>query len=204
MSRSTLPPPPPPAEIRAWPDDESMLNDRGRAMGELSRLSIGLSRLLLFWLTAAGFAAGWGMIGAALTTFHDGVDATSYMLIPIFMAIGLGAMIPTGLVIVAGIRRDKAVRERLAQWSSLAHDPARDARHRAPGESLLWLIPSFVLCALGLWVCFAYPAGARPGSETYAEVTVVMGMGFIMWLTGLLGVAKAVTHYRWAVRLGRG
>ncbi|MCX4818783.1 hypothetical protein OG883_02475 [Streptomyces sp. NBC_01142] len=33
---------------------------------------------------------------------------------------------------------------------------------------------------------------------------MVMGLGFIIWLTGLLGVAKAVSHYRWAVRLVSG
>lgn len=201
MSRRTLPPPPPPEDIRAWPDRESLLADRARAMGELSRLSIGVPRLLLLWLTAAGFAAGWGLIGAALKTFQESIDVLSYMAVAVFAGLGLAGMLPTGLVIGFGIRRDKVVRERLAQWSSLARDPARDVRFRSPGESLFWLVPSFLLCALGLWLSFAVPATAERGRETYAEVTMLMGLGFILWLTGLLGVAKAVSHYRWAVRL---
>ncbi|MFF3288210.1 hypothetical protein [Streptomyces sp. NPDC003023] len=52
MPRRTLPPPPPPAGIRAWPDDEALLADRRRAMGELLRLSLDPIRLML--LTADG------------------------------------------------------------------------------------------------------------------------------------------------------
>ncbi|MFI1398847.1 hypothetical protein [Streptomyces sp. NPDC020681] len=201
MSRRTLPPPPPPIEMRAWPDHESLLADRARAMGELGRLSIGVPRLLLFWLAAAGFVVGWVLIGAALKSFEESVDVFSYMIIAVMVGLGLGCMVPTGLAIGFGIRRDKVVRERLGQWASLARDPARDARYRFPGESLFWLVPSFLLCALGLWLCIAYPATARRGEQTYAGVTLAVGTGFILWLTGLMGVAKAVIHYRWAVRL---
>lgn len=63
MSRRTLLPPPPPEYIWAWPDREALLADRARAMGALIRFSIGVPRLLLLWLTAAGFAVGWGLIG---------------------------------------------------------------------------------------------------------------------------------------------
>jgi len=33
---------------------------------------------------------------------------------------------------------------------------------------------------------------------------LLMGLGTILWLTGLIGAAKAVGHYRWAVRLPAG
>lgn len=201
MSRRTLPPPPPPEEIRAWPGREALIADRARAMGELIRLSIGVPRLLLLWLTAAGFAVGWTLIGGALKALEESVDLFSHLFVAILAGLGLACMLPTGLVIGFGIRRDSVVRERLHQWASWDRDPARDARLRAPGASLFWFVPSFLLCALGLWMCFTVPATAKPGRETYAEVVFLMGLGFIVWLTGLLGVAKAVSHYRWAVRL---
>ncbi|MFF3452975.1 hypothetical protein ACFYXH_01375 [Streptomyces sp. NPDC002730] len=201
MPSRTLPPPPPPEEIRAWPDREALLTDRAGAMGELSRRSIRVSRLLLLWLTVAGFAAGWGLVGAALQTFTEPLDPFDVLFGAIFLGVGLAFMVPTGIVIGFGIRHDGQVRARLRQWSSLDRDPVRDARYRSPGESLCWFVPSFLLCAVGLWLCFAVPAGAKQGQETYGEVILLMGMGFILWLTGLLGIAKAVSHYRWAVRL---
>lgn len=187
--------------MRAWPGREALLADRARAMGELSRLSIGVPRLLLLWLTVAGFAVGWSLISAALAAFEESIDPLSYLFGGIFACIGAACMIPTGVVIGFGIRRDKLMRERLGQWSSLERDPLRDARLRSPGQSLLWFVPSLLLGALGLWMCFAIPATAKPGRETYADVALLMGLGFILWLTGLIGVAKAVSHYRWAVRL---
>lgn len=190
--------------MRAWPDREALLADRARAMGELIRLSIGVPHLLLLWLTVAGFAVGWGLVGAALKTFEDAIDSLSYVGGALVACMGAACMIPTGFVIVIGIRRDMRVSERLRQWSSLDRDPVGDARLRSPGLSLSWFVPSFLLCALGLWMCFAIPATAQPGRETYADVALVMGLGFIIWLTGLLGVAKAVSHYRWAVRLVSG
>ncbi|MGI5402349.1 hypothetical protein ACQEVG_23475 [Streptomyces sp. CA-135486] len=201
MSSRTLPPPPPPVEIRCWPDREALLADRAKAMEELHRLSIGVSRLLLLWLTAFGLAVGWGLAGAALKTFEESVDMFSALFGVIFACLAAGFLIPTGIVIGLGVRRDKTVRERLTQWSSLDRDPTSDARFRSPGVSLCWFVPSFLLCALGLWLSFATPATAERGQETYADVTMLMGLGFILWLTGLLGIAKAVSHYRWAVRL---
>ncbi|GGT12465.1 hypothetical protein GCM10010271_14160 [Streptomyces kurssanovii] len=170
-------------------------------MGELLRLSIGPLRLLLLWLTAAGFALGWAMFGAALQMFSEGVDVFSPLFGVIAGAIGLGFMIPTGLVIGFGIAHDAEVRGRLRRWSALARDPAGDARYGAPGLSLLWFLPSFLLCAYGLWLSFTVPAGARPGEDTLAGVALLMGLGLILWITGLIGIVKAVSHYRWALRL---
>jgi hypothetical protein len=128
----------------------------------------------------------------------------SVMFAGILACVGVGFMLPTGIVIGRGIRRDKVVRERLRQWSSLDRDPRTDSRFRSPALSLCWILPSLLLCALGLWLSIVTPAEAEPGRQTYTQVAVMMGLGMILWLTGLLGVAKAVRHYRWAVRLPKG
>ncbi|ATW50059.1 hypothetical protein [Streptomyces peucetius] len=200
MPSRVLPPPPPPADIRTWPDQEALLADRRQAMGELFRLSIDPKRLVLLWLTAAGFAVGWSIFGAALETFEEGLDMFSHFFGAVLGAIGLACMIPTGLVVGFGIAHDAELRGRLRQWSALARDPAGDARYGAPALSLVWFLPSFLLCAYGLWLSFTAPADARPG-DTLAGVVLLMGLGLILWLTGLLGIAKAVSHYRWALRL---
>ncbi|MEU3918654.1 hypothetical protein [Streptomyces sp. NPDC029004] len=204
MPSRPLPPPPPHESVRAWPDRASLLADRARAMRELSRLSMGASQLTLLWLMAAGFAAGWGLVGGALKIFDESPDVLSAMFGVILACMGAGFLLPTGIVIGLGVRRDKVVRERLLQWSSLDRDPTTDGRFRSPGLSLCWFIPSFLLCALGLWLSIVTPAEAEPGRQTYVQVAVMMGLGMILWLTGLLGVAKAVRHYRWAVRLPAG
>jgi hypothetical protein len=170
-------------------------------MSELHWLSIGAGRLLLLWLLTGGFIVGWGLVAAALKTLAESVDVLSSLLGVIFACMGVGFMVPTGILIGLGIRRDRVVRERLNQWSSLDRDPAGDGGYRSPVLSLWWFVPSFLLCALGLWLSFTTPADAEPGRDTYTDVTVFMGLGLILWLTGLIGVAKAVSHYRWAVRL---
>lgn len=170
-------------------------------MTELHRLSIDPKRLVLLWLTAVGFATGWWLFGAALRFFTETPSFPDVLLGAITGAIGVGCMVPTGIVIGLGIARDAEVRDRLRQWSALACDPARDTRYGAPALSLVWFLPSFLLCALGLWVSFTVPAGARPGEDTLAGVVLLMGFGLILWLTGLIGIAKAVSHYRWAIRL---
>ncbi|NUK08556.1 hypothetical protein HRW18_11160 [Streptomyces lunaelactis] len=202
MSRSnSLPPPPPPVEMRAWPDRESLLADRAKAMAELRRRSIDPIRLVLLWLTAAGFAVGWAFVVTMVETFDQEPDPFSVLFGAIVGALGLGCMIPTGLVVGFGVAHDAEIRQRLWQWTALDWEPARDARFGSPVLSLMWFIPSFLLCASGLWLSFAVPAGAKAGEDTVPEVMMLMGLGFIMWLTGLFGAAKAVSHYRWAVRL---
>ncbi|MEU2165554.1 hypothetical protein QRN89_20960 [Streptomyces chengbuensis] len=201
MSRRTpLPPPPPPAEIRTWPDREAMLADRAGVLQGLTGQLLGVPRLLLFLLQLAGLQLGWGLVGAGLAGF-DRLDPLSAVLLGVCVALGLAVLVPLGLLAGFGVRRDLRIRRLLAQWSALDLDPARDSRLGAPGRSLAWLLVSFLLAAFGLWVSFAAPAAARPGSWTYGEVAYFMGVGVLCWVAGLTGVAKAVAHYRWAARL---
>ncbi|WP_351226483.1 hypothetical protein [Streptomyces sp. NPDC002133] len=70
---------------------------------------------------------------------------------------------------------------------------------------LCWFLVSFFIGgAFGLWLSFAAPATARPGSSTYGEVAHLMGVGGGLWVAALIGATKRVTHYRWAVRLATG
>ncbi|MBT2367858.1 hypothetical protein J7E88_21730 [Streptomyces sp. ISL-10] len=201
MTGSALPPPPPPTRIQAWPDRESLLADRAKAMGELHRASIGVWRLAQLWLLVSGFTVGWVSVGAALRVFYEAIDVFSHLFGGVLLLLGTAFIVPTGLLIGFGLVRDGKVRARLREWSALDSDPARDARFTSPGLSLTWFVPSFLMCAGGLWTCFAVPAGAEPGENTVPEVVLLMGLGMILWLTGLIGVAKAVGHYRWALRL---
>ncbi|MEU6708388.1 hypothetical protein [Streptomyces wuyuanensis] len=201
MSRRTpLPPPPPPAEIRTWPDREAMLADRAAVLRELTGRLLGVPRLLLFLLQLSGLQLGWGLVGAGLTGF-GGLDPLSALVLGVCVALGLAVLVPFGFVAGFDIRRDLRIRRLLAQWSALDLDPARDSRLGAPGRSLAWFLVSFLLAAFGLWVSFAAPAAARPGSWTYGEVAYFMGAGVLCWVAGLAGVTRAVAHYRWAARL---
>ncbi|GAA4904699.1 hypothetical protein ACFPM3_29810 [Streptomyces coeruleoprunus] len=199
--RNPPPPPPPPPHLRSWPDRAALLADRDRAMGELGRRMLGGARLTLFLLWLVLLQFGWSLVGAALVSLDDSVDVISAHLAVLAAAAGLGALVPAAFFLARGVRRDRTARERFVQWALLDRDPVRDARHREPVLSVVWLVLPFLMCAAGLWICVAVPATARPGSSTYAEVAYGMGAGIILWVAGLIGVTKAVTHYRLAVRL---
>ena len=138
-----------------------------RRWRELHRLSIGVSRLLLLWLTAFGLAVGWGLAGAALKTFEESrLDAFER---PVRRDLRVhGRRVHDAdrdrdrVLVSAGTRPSV---NGCTQWSSLDRDPTNDARFRSPGVSLCWFVPSFLLCALGLWLCVRDPGdgGARPG-----------------------------------------
>ncbi|WP_374986243.1 hypothetical protein [Streptomyces fradiae] len=200
MTSRALPPPPPPPHLRAWPHREALLADRDRALGELGRLMLGGGRLTLFLVWLLLLEAGWGLLGAALAVFADALDPFGLLLGLLLALAGAGALVPAAYFQVAGVRRDAAAHRLFARWASLDRAPGPDARHRAPGLSLAWLLVSFALCAAGLWICLAVPAGARPGEDSYAGVVYGMGAGLLLWLSGLAGAAKAVAHYRLAVR----
>ncbi|MFJ3925715.1 hypothetical protein [Streptomyces sp. NPDC090022] len=199
MPRRDLPPLPPPAHLRAWLDDSVVRADRARFLEDLGRRSLGPGRLLLLWAIAAVFAFGWSFVGMALMSFEQD-RALEDIFGAVYAALGAGVLVPAGFWLAWGARRDRQVRQLLCAWAEFEPDPVVDARLRAPGLSLGWLLPSLGLCALGLWVTFGTAATARPGSDTYGEVAYHMGLGMILWITGLLGVGKAAAHYRWALR----
>ena len=199
MPSSVLPPLPPPAHLRAWLDDAVLRADRARFLTDLSRRSLGIGRLLLLWAVAAVFVLGWTFVTMAWTTLERH-EFFPYVHGLIYAVLGVGVLIPAGFWFVRGVRQDRQVRRLLHAWVETDRDPVADARLRAPGLSLVWLLASGALCAFGLWVTFVAALAARPGLTTYGGIAHVMGTGQILWITGLLGLAKAVVHYRWAVR----
>ncbi|MEW2413544.1 hypothetical protein AB0953_07460 [Streptomyces sp. NPDC046866] len=199
MPRRDLPPPPPPEDLRPWLDGAAVRADRARILRQLGRLNLGLDRLLLLWAVAAVFALGWSFVGMALMSFES-PEAFSAVFGVVFATLGVGVLVPAGFWFARGARRDREVRRLLHAWAAWERDPAADAGLRAPGLSLAWLLASFVPAALGLCVAFASAASARPGESTYGEVAYFVGLGMVLWITGLLGLAKAGAHYRWAVR----
>ncbi|MFG2569914.1 hypothetical protein ACGFR6_31375 [Streptomyces sp. NPDC048567] len=198
--RFVLPPPPPPVEIRSWPDRDVLLADRSFLLGVLVKAHIGPGRLGLLWLWGVVGAIGWSFIGTAIITFEESYDFISMILGVVMLAMGAAALIPAAILLVSGLRRDVALRRLLTQWGELDRDPARDAGLRLSGTTLGWLLPSFVLGALGLYLCVVVPAGAVRGEDTYGLMALVMGLGLLSWLVGLVGVFKAFWHRRWIVR----
>lgn len=197
-----LPPPPPPAHLRAWLDEAVVRADRARFLSDLGRRTLGMGRLLLLWAVAAVFVLGWSFVGMAWMAFERH-DPFSYVYGLILAVLGAGVLIPACLWFARGARRDRQVRQLLHAWVESDRDPVADARVRAPGRSLTWLVASFALGVFGLWVAFAAAVPARPGRTTYGEVAYTMGIGQILWITGLLGLAKAAAHYRWLARAFR-
>ncbi|MCX5204781.1 hypothetical protein OG897_25410 [Streptomyces sp. NBC_00237] len=213
MPRQPLPPPPPPPQYRTWPHPEAMLADRARAMRELGRRALGVPAAVGFWLYALLLAVGWGCVGVALQTFEQGMFP-DVLIGGIFLVLGIGGIVPAVVLLALGVKRDRTIRQRLREWGELGSDQAcgvpcsndvessgKDSGLRAPGRSLAWMLPSFVLAAFGLWTSLAWAASASPGSDTYADAAYFIGMGCVMWVVGLLGMVKAVGHYRWAVRV---
>ncbi|MFI1175572.1 hypothetical protein [Streptomyces melanogenes] len=199
--RTPLPPPPPPVEIRAWPDRNALLVDRAGVLNDLVARQLGPGRIAAHWGWAVLLATGWAFVGTAVIAFTESLDVLSLLFGVICLVIGLGAVVPTAVAMVAGLRKDARIRQLLTQWSELDRHPATDARLRAPGLSLAWLLPGGLMCALGLFVCVTVPAAARPGHDTYGMVVLTMGLGLVCWLTGLIAVTKALAHRRWALRL---
>ncbi|MEV2255755.1 hypothetical protein AB0I94_35260 [Streptomyces sp. NPDC050147] len=199
MPRRTLPPPPPPVHLRTWPDRNALLYDRGMALEDLRRRSLGVHRLLLLWLFALGCVVGWALLTVPLEMIEDH-DPMVFVMGPICAVLGLGALVPSLVGVVAGIRNDRKIRELTDGWLALDSHPSSDSALRSPGLSLCWLLSSLTVCALGLWASFAAAAYAEPGRDSYSDVVLGMGAGLILWLAGLIGITKAVGHYRWAIR----
>ncbi|MFE2965344.1 hypothetical protein ACFXKC_17045 [Streptomyces sp. NPDC059340] len=200
MPGSLLPPPPPPAHIRTWPDRAALLADRGQALEELRRRSLGVHRVLLLWLLALAAIVGWALLVLPLRQLEQR-DPTGFVLGPLFALLGLAALAPTVVAVALSVRRDHHIHRLLDAWSELDRHPATDSRLRSPGLSLFWLLSSLGVCAIGAWTSFAAAARAEPGHPLYSDVVQGMGIGLILWLTGLIGIVKAVRHYRWALRI---
>ncbi|MFF3498715.1 hypothetical protein [Streptomyces sp. NPDC003247] len=200
MSPASLPPPPPPSHLGAWPDRSALLADRERALDVLHRCSLGVHRVLLLWLLALAAIIGWSLLVLPVQQFEE-KDPTGSLLGPVFALIGAAALTPSVAAVVLAIRRDHRTRQLLEAWLALDSHPLSDARLRSPGLSLFWLLSSLTVAAIGLWASFVSAVGARPGPSAYADIALGMGTGTILWLTGLIGVVKAVQHYRWALRV---
>ncbi|MFF7437886.1 hypothetical protein [Streptomyces sp. NPDC008122] len=199
--RTPLPPPPPPAELRSWPDREALLADRALALDALGRRLLGVGRLTLFLVWFLLLQLGWGLIGLLLIALGSPYpDPMTTVVMGFAAVLGIGAFVPAVWLTVRSLRRDRTVRERLAQWAALDRHPPTDARVSAPVLSVVWLLLSFAMCGVGLWMGFAVPAGVSR-DDGYGLVAYGMGVALILWITGLTGVAKAVGHYRFAVRL---
>ncbi|MFF0433156.1 hypothetical protein ACFYU9_13140 [Streptomyces sp. NPDC004327] len=198
-----LPPPPPPAALQSWPDRAARLADRALALDDLARRALGIGRLALFLTWLALLQLGWGLVGVGLTAFDGGaiVDPISWILCMFSGVLGLGVLVPGVWLTVRSLRRDRVVHERFVQWAALDRDPVADARLRAPGLSVCWLLLSFALCAVGLWTAFAVPLTTTRDNGGYPFVVYGMGAALLLWVTGLTGLAKAAGHYRIAVRL---
>ncbi|MEU7033927.1 hypothetical protein ABZ958_09620 [Streptomyces sp. NPDC046237] len=200
--RAPLPPPPPPAEIRSWPDREARLADRARAMAEFNRLLLGGARLAVFLAWVATLQLGWGICGTGFIMLDQSSDPFSALFACFFVVLGLPAVVPAVFFLARGVRRDRQARERLVLWAALDGDRAADARLREPVMSVVWLLVSLALCAVGLWLSLAAPAEAvGPGRGGYGTVTYLMGAALGLWINGLIGATKAINHYRLAVRL---
>lgn len=188
-------------ELRSWPDRQAMLADRAVVLGELVRMHLGHVGLAMLWVWGMLAALGWSFVGGAFLAFEAPSDPFAGMLGLVGFVLGALLLVPSVAFVAVGLARDRQVRRLLVQWGALDRDPVGDLRLRVPGLSLLWMLTSFALCAVGLYACVVVPAGAEAGRETYAEVALFMGLGLICWLTGLIGVVKAFAHRRWVLRV---
>lgn len=179
-----------------------MLADRARALDELSRRHLGPGRLALYWAQVAGAVLGWGFVGVALQSFEGLIDPLVAVFGAAAGAAGVAGVVTSWIFIGIGVGRDRTIRQLLGEWAEVGRGHGSAARRwRAPGLSLAWLLPSVVVCGLGLWSSIGFALGARRGSETYLEAVFFIGLGVILWVAGLIGVSKAVGHYRWALRV---
>ncbi|CAM5352245.1 hypothetical protein [Streptomyces griseus] len=200
--RAPLPPPPPPVEIRTWTGREAMLADRAVVLGELVKMHVGPGRLGLLWMWAALAAIGWSLVGTGIIMFEQAIDLVDFVSVIggiVSLVIGAAVLIPAVAFLCLGVSRDRKVRTLLTAWGALARDPERDRRLRMPEMSLIWLLLSFGLGAVGLALCVIGPASARPGRDTYGLVALVVGVGMVAWLTALIGAVTALAHRRWVV-----
>ncbi|WP_128985101.1 hypothetical protein [Streptomyces roseicoloratus] len=206
--RIPLPPPPPPAEIQNWPDREARLADRAVALDALGRRLLGGGRLALFLGCFLMLQLGWGMVGVLLTSLGGAIlDPIALFIGLVVAAFGLGVLVPAVWLTARSVRQDRIVRERLVRWAVLDRHGPTDARLRAPALSVTWMLLSAAMCGIGLWMGFAVPAGTSREAggigldDGSGLVAYGMGVALVFWINGLIGLTKAVSHYRLALRV---
>ncbi|MET7932614.1 hypothetical protein [Streptomyces sp. NPDC005322] len=188
---TALPPPPPAPDERTWTDRAGLLDERARAMRALARQYMAPHRALLLWLLTLIFALGWALAVSGFRFLVTG-EIVEHILGVIFLALALGATVPTALGVASGIRRDLFVGARLRGWAALARDPQTLPHWQVSAGALLWLVPSVVLCSLGLILV----AGAAVSDDDAENVGTVLGTGIAFAVAGGLGMAKAIDYYR--------
>lgn len=170
------------------------------ALSGLVRAHIGPGRLGALWLWAACGALGWAVFGVALLVLEEGHGALGTVTGAGLAVLGVCCLVPSAVFVALGVVRDRRARRLLDAWGELDRDRPADLPLRSPAGSAVWLLLSYGLCAVGLFVCVGVPAKAVPGEDTYGEVALWMGLGFIAWLTGLIGLVTAFGHRRWVRR----
>lgn len=197
ISRAPLPPPPPSEELDSWPDHTARLADRALAMVILSRRGLSLGRLVLLWLTGVFAVVGWAAVGTAVQSLEGGGSG----LLTGLVALGLAAffLVPAAIAVGFWLSRGRDIRERLDAWARLAPEPVTDIRLAAHRRCVMWLLPSLLLCVVGVWVTGR--AGAGRNSVTLGETAYALGLGITVLVTGLLGLVPSVRHQRWSGRL---
>ncbi|MDX3852180.1 hypothetical protein [Streptomyces sp. AK02-01A] len=201
ISRAALPPPPPPEETCPWPDREARLADRAAAMVTLTGRGLGIGRLVLLWLVAAVAVVGWAAVGLAIESFEQGGLGQVTGLVALVLAAVF--LVPAAVAVGFWLSRGRDIRQRLDAWAALGPDRATDVRLRAHWRSVVWLLPSVVLCLLGVWetVRAVRPTGAGTESVTVGETVYALGLGITVLVTGLLGVTQSLRHQSWSERL---
>ncbi|MEU3187288.1 hypothetical protein ABZ707_24255 [Streptomyces sp. NPDC006923] len=201
ISRAALPPLPPPEESCPWPDREARLADRAAAMAALTRRGLAIGRLVLLWLLAAVAVVGWAAVGLAIESFERGGLGEITGLVALVLAAVF--LVPAAVALGLWLGRGRDIRQRLDAWAALGPDRATDVRLRAHRRSVLWLLPSVVLCLLGAWetVRVVRAAGAGAASATVGETVYALGLGITVLVTGLLGVTQSLRHQSWSERL---
>ncbi|MFE4367277.1 hypothetical protein ACFRMN_03290 [Streptomyces sp. NPDC056835] len=207
ISRAPLPPPPPPQEPGPWPDHAARLAERAGTMVELSRRGLSLGRLVALWLTGALAVIGWAAVGTAIQSF----EGSGLGLMTGVVALGLAAvlLIPAAVGVGFWLSRGRVIRERLDAWARSVPEPVTDIRLGAHRRSVMWLLPSVLMCLVGVWVtgralAEAASAGAvGRESVTLGEMAYALGLGGTLLATGLLGLVPSVRHQCWSERLMR-
>ncbi|MFC9649281.1 MULTISPECIES: hypothetical protein [unclassified Streptomyces] len=202
ISRAPLPPPPPSEEPGPWPDHAALLAERTQAMVELSRRGLSLGRLVTLWLTGALAVVGWAAVGTAIQSFEGG----GLGLMTGVVSLGLAAVLLVVAAVVVGfwLSRGRLIRERLAAWAEFAPERVTDIRLGAHRRSVMWLLPSVLLCLVGMWVTgralIEAMSGGATGRESVAlgETAYALGLGGTLLVTGLLGLVPSVRHQCWS------